>query len=190
MFSLFQGSLLLPSQFACGGEITHEVTDISPPITLPDQFLVGLTRSQPIDKSAERFSMGEFSSQIEFAIFLDESWLIGFGGGFQAFAEPDKGKDIPIARFFQRTRKFFRLYHPVYFATGFELSYIYPSKNQDLVPELSKEFGVEVGVGIVNSLALRLGRTSMLVLQGNVWRGTGSRKFMAYEFGLSYAHAL
>lgn len=156
----------------------------------PNQFLLGLSANTPIDKSSEIFERGHASVQLEYSVFLQDQWMLGFGGGYQNLKIKESGKSLAIARVYQRSRKLYRIFHPAYYAVGFELSYLYPSKSQDLIPEISDDFSVEFGTGIVNSILFRFGTTSLFAINANLWRGTGSRKFQAVELGLVFGTSI
>lgn len=155
-----------------------------------NQFHIGLSSNFPIDKTYDNYENGTLTLQLEYSSFLPENWMLGFGGGFQSLKNRETGKSLAIAKIYQRSRKLYRIYHPLYFGVGFELSYLFPASSQELIPELEAGFSTEFGAGFTNALIFRLSDSSMLTLNINVWRGTGSRKIQAVETGIMFGKAL
>ena len=155
-----------------------------------NQFLLGVAVNIPLAEMRKEFETGEATAQVEYCSFLKDNWMLSFGGGYQTVNNIDSGKSLAIAKLYQRSRKLYRIYHPIYYGVGFEFSYLLPAKSQDFIPNPDENFKYEIGAGALNSILLRFSKTSLMSLNVNFWRGTGSRKIKSTEIALMIGRSI
>jgi hypothetical protein len=185
---MFNSQIIEASQIPENSMATN--TELMNEVVYENQFQLGLAANIPYGEMSEFYEVGEITAQGEYSSFLKNNWMLGFGGGYQNLNHKITGKSLAIAKIFQRSRKLYRLYHPIYFAIGFEVSYLFPAKSQDFIPELEEDFESEIGAGLTNSFIFRFSTSSLMSFNFNIWRGTGSRKLKSVEVGLMFGKSI
>jgi hypothetical protein len=153
----------------------------------------GLSRDTPVGRAKGFFSGAQIVPTMQYGYYRNH-WLLHLQLStkklyLQDESWPRKNYDVevlPILNFMQSCEYSIRLYHPVYLAMGYGLSYLYPLEKVGLPAKRSPHFDAEVGAGGMISLVWQIRREYLALIRATQWRGTKTRRLQgaSFEFAL------
>jgi hypothetical protein len=146
-------------------------------------FLLGYSKNYPISISKEKFAPSVYHPIIGMR-YYSENWVLGISSQFKMLKNRSNDSKEAYWTLEEEFNYRLRLYHPLYLLIGGKTLFIYPVRAGKIPFKKREDSNSEIGVGATMSFLCLFENGSGIGVFGNVWRGTGSRKYEAREFGV------
>lgn len=117
---------------------------------------------------------------------LLSDWVVGLGFKRKPVMAKSDGRAISLINFSTLTQKIFRLYHPIYFLAGTEISFVTPALKSSPPFPKDPEFQTEVAAGLNASLWWLTSRKGAVEIHMSRWKGTKTNKLQGFELSAGY----
>jgi hypothetical protein len=146
-------------------------------------ILVGIGRNYPVAQSKLLYSPSLYHPIVGFR-HLSEHWILGVSIQFKFLENKVDETKVVLWALEEEFNYKIRLYHPLYFLIGGKTLYLYPVQKAQYPFHRRTDLAPEIGVAATSSLLFLLPQGSALGIFADIWRGTASRKFQAWEAGM------
>ncbi len=149
-------------------------------------FLSVLPLNEPYGQTKGLLKMEGQGFGVKYAHRLASEWIVGLGFKRKPVIARDDDRPLALIQFTTETRRIFRLYHPLYFLAGTEISFLTPA--QKSTPPFTKDpkFATEIAGSLNASLWWLSSRKGAVELQISRWKGTKSNRLQGLEVSLGY----
>lgn len=146
-------------------------------------FLLGFSKNYPVGGSKNNYGPS-IPHPIMGIRHVSENWILGISAHFKFLEHKHEENRIALWALQEELNYKFRLYHPLYFLIGAKFLYIYPVQRGTYPFKKKDDYGPEIGIAATSSLLYFLPRGYGIGVFADLWRGTASRKFQAWEGGV------
>lgn len=165
---------------------TEEVPETIPKAYAKDYIFFQSGYEQPVSTSDDLFESRNPIYGLKYAHRLDSQWIVGLRIQRKPLLKKKDDQPLSLLSFSNQTQALFRLYHPLYFLIGTEISYLFPARKSSPPPIKDIELSTEVGAGLNSSLWWFFSPRSVAEFNLVRWRGTKTNRLHGIEatFGL------
>lgn len=160
---------------------TEEAQETIPKGYAKDYIFFQTGYETPVSESADLFEAQNPIYGLKYSHRLDSQWVVGLRFQRKPYVKKANDQTFSLLSFTNQTQAIFRLYHPLYFLVGTEISYLYPAQKSSPPPIKDPDLSTEVGVGVNSSLWLLFGPRKVLEFNLVRWRGTKTNRLHGIE---------